>query len=117
MTRNPSLYFDLEAEVKRKVEEFAYELELPDKTKARLARDVAEEASVDFDEGLLPDDRWMPHEVAGEFEVEAILDDRTPMSTTKDRRVHEFEVKWVGYESTMWEPAPNWSWVVLRTRV
>ncbi|OWY93950.1 hypothetical protein PHMEG_00036465 [Phytophthora megakarya] len=65
--------------VKRKVEEFAYELELPDKSgyrfypvvhvsrlkavnefcdrpKARLARDVAEEARVDFDEELLPED-------------------------------------------------------------
>ncbi|OWZ09685.1 hypothetical protein PHMEG_00017571 [Phytophthora megakarya] len=118
--------------VKRKVEEIAYELELPDKSeyrfypvvhvsrlkavnefcdrpKARLARDVAEEARFDFDVELLPEDSWMPDEVAGEFEVEAILDDRTPMSTSTDRPVHEFEVKWVGYESTTWEPASNLS--------
>ncbi|OWY93491.1 hypothetical protein PHMEG_00037103 [Phytophthora megakarya] len=74
--------------VERKVEEFAYELELPDKSgyrfypvvhvsrlkavnefcdrpKARLARDVAEEARLDFDEELLPEDSSMPDEVAG----------------------------------------------------
>ncbi|OWZ08101.1 hypothetical protein PHMEG_00019409 [Phytophthora megakarya] len=103
--------------VERKVEEFAYELELPDKSgyrfypvvhvsrlkavnefcdrpKARLARDVAEEARIDFDEELLPEDSWMPDEVAGEFEVEAVLDDKTPMSTSTDRPVREFEVEW-----------------------
>ncbi|OWY93204.1 hypothetical protein PHMEG_00037485 [Phytophthora megakarya] len=118
--------------VKRKVEEFAYELELPDKReyrfypvvhvsrlkavnefcdrpKTRLARDVAEEARFDFDEELLPEDSWMPDEVAGEFEVEAILDDRTPMSTSTDRPVREFEVKWVDYESTTRDPASNLS--------
>ncbi|OWZ24539.1 hypothetical protein PHMEG_000430 [Phytophthora megakarya] len=118
--------------VKRKVEEFAYELELPDKSryrfypvvyvsrlkavneffnrpKARLARDVAEEARVDFAEELLPEDSWEPDEVAGEFEVEAILSDRTPMSISTDRPVREFEMKWVGYESTTREPASNLS--------
>ncbi|OWZ19630.1 hypothetical protein PHMEG_0006082 [Phytophthora megakarya] len=114
--------------VKRKVEEFAYELELRDKSgyrvypvvhvswlkavnefcdwpNARLARDVAEEARFDFDKKLLPEDSWMPDEVAGKFEVEAILDGGTPMSTSTERPVREFEVKWVGYESTTWEPA------------
>ncbi|OWZ08038.1 hypothetical protein PHMEG_00019476 [Phytophthora megakarya] len=52
-----------------------------DRPKARLARDVAEEARFDFDEELLPEDSLPPDEVAGEFEVEAILNDRTPMST------------------------------------
>ncbi|OWY96467.1 hypothetical protein PHMEG_00033258 [Phytophthora megakarya] len=117
---------------KRKVEEFALEVGLPDKSeyrfypvvhvsrlkalnefcdrpKARLARDVAEEARFDFYEDLLPEDSWMPDEVAGEFKVEAILDDRTPMSTSTDRPVRDFEVKWVGYESTTWEPASNLS--------
>ncbi|OWY94790.1 hypothetical protein PHMEG_00035377 [Phytophthora megakarya] len=78
--------------VKRKVEELAYELQLPDKSgyrfypvvhvsrlktvnefcdrlKVRLARDVAEEARFAFDVELLPEDSWMPDEVAGEFEV------------------------------------------------
>ncbi|OWZ16051.1 hypothetical protein PHMEG_00010213 [Phytophthora megakarya] len=103
--------------VKRKVEEFAYELELPDKSgyrfypvvhvsplkavnefwdrpKARLAREVAEEARCDFDGELVPEDSWKLDEVAGKFEVEAILDDRTPMSTSTDRPVREFEVTW-----------------------
>ncbi|OWY93429.1 hypothetical protein PHMEG_00037184 [Phytophthora megakarya] len=52
--------------------------------------------------------RWHD-EVAREFEVEAILNDRTPMSTSADRPARELEVKWVGYESTTWEPASNLS--------
>ncbi|OWZ10327.1 hypothetical protein PHMEG_00016836 [Phytophthora megakarya] len=87
---DPSLYFDLKAEVKLNVEEFAYELELPDKSgyrfypvvhvsrlkavnefcdrpKTRLARDVAEKERIDFDEELLPEDSWESDEVAGEF--------------------------------------------------
>ncbi|OWZ08223.1 hypothetical protein PHMEG_00019269 [Phytophthora megakarya] len=102
--------------MKRKVEEFAYELELSNKSgyqfypvvhvsplkavnefcdrpKTRLTRDVAEEARFDFDEELLPKDNWAPDEVIDEFEMEAILSDRTPMSTRTDRPVREFEVK------------------------
>ncbi|OWZ03556.1 hypothetical protein PHMEG_00024692 [Phytophthora megakarya] len=83
--------------------------EFYDRRKARLARNVAEEARFDFDEELLPEDSWMPDKVAGEFEVEAILDDRTPMPISTDRPGREFEVKWVGYDSTTWEPASNLS--------
>ncbi|OWZ09424.1 hypothetical protein PHMEG_00017879 [Phytophthora megakarya] len=107
---------DSEPKVQWKVEEFAYELELPDKsgyrfyTVTRLARDFAEEARFDYDEERLPEDSWMLDEVAGEFEVEAILDDRTPMSTSTDRPVREFEVTLVGYESTTWVPASNLSY-------
>ncbi|OWY98134.1 hypothetical protein PHMEG_00031174, partial [Phytophthora megakarya] len=102
--------------VKRKVEEFAYELELPDRSgyrfhpvvhvsrlkmvdefgdrpSARLTRDVNEATRLDFDEELLPEDSWEPDHVAGEFEVEAILDDRTPLSTSTERAVREFKVK------------------------
>ncbi|OWZ03781.1 hypothetical protein PHMEG_00024431, partial [Phytophthora megakarya] len=118
--------------VKRKVEEFAYELELPDKSgyrfypvvhvsrlkavnkycdrpKTRLVQDVTENSRLDFVEELLPEDSWEADHVAGEFEVEAILNDRTPMSTSTDRPVREFEVKWVGYDETTWEPASNLS--------
>ncbi|OWY92076.1 hypothetical protein PHMEG_00039068 [Phytophthora megakarya] len=107
--------------IKRKVEEFAYKLELPDKSgyrfypvvhvsrlkavnelcdrpKTRLAQDITEGTRLDFDEEL----SWEPDTVAGEFEVEAILNDRTPMSTSTDRPVREFEVKWIGYEETTW---------------
>ncbi|OWY92216.1 hypothetical protein PHMEG_00038867 [Phytophthora megakarya] len=118
--------------IKRKVEEFAYELELPDKSgyrfypvvhvsrlkavnefcdqpKTRLAQYITEDTRLDFDEELLPEDSWEPDTVAGDFEVEAILNDRTPMPTRTDRPVREFEVKWIGYEETTWEPAANLS--------
>ncbi|KAE9177913.1 hypothetical protein PF004_g25641 [Phytophthora fragariae] len=118
--------------IKKKVEEFAYELELPnrsgyrfypvvhvsrlkavsefgDRPKVRLAPEVDEESQVDFDEELLPEDSWEPDHPSGEFEVEAILDDRTPISTSTNRAVREFKVKWVGYEEATWEPATNLS--------
>ncbi|OWY94349.1 hypothetical protein PHMEG_00035949, partial [Phytophthora megakarya] len=105
--------------IKKKVEEFAYELELPDRSgymfypvvrlpgsayvtsyipSARLTRDVNEATRLDFDGELLSEDSWEPDHVGGEFEVEAILDDRTPLSTSTERAVREFKVKWVGYE-------------------
>ncbi|GMF33569.1 unnamed protein product [Phytophthora fragariaefolia] len=89
-------------QIKRKVEEFAYELKLPvrsgyrfytvvhvlwlkavrafgDRPKVRLAREFADEARLDFDEELLSADSWEPDMLAGEYEVESILDDRRPM--------------------------------------
>ncbi|GMF46755.1 unnamed protein product [Phytophthora fragariaefolia] len=83
--------------VKKKVEEFAYELELPDRSgyrfypvvhvsrlkavkafgdppKVRLTRELTDEARLDFDEELLPEDSWEPDMLAGEDEVESILD-------------------------------------------
>ncbi|OWZ06098.1 hypothetical protein PHMEG_00021702 [Phytophthora megakarya] len=110
--------------VKKKVEEFAYELELPERMhvsrlkmvdefgerpSARLTRDVNEATRLDFDEELPPEDSWEPDHVAGEFEVEAILDDRTPLSTSTERAVREFKVKWVNYDDPTWEPASNLS--------
>ncbi|KAI9987302.1 hypothetical protein PInf_023297 [Phytophthora infestans] len=90
-------------QIKRKVEEFEYELELPDRSgyrfypvvhvsrlkavnefnsrpSTRLVLDATNEARLDFDEELLPEDSWEPDQAAGECEVEAILDDRTPLS-------------------------------------
>ncbi|KAE9286022.1 hypothetical protein PF008_g26770 [Phytophthora fragariae] len=118
--------------IKKKVEEFAYELELPnrsgyrfypvvhvsrlkavsefgDRPKVRLAPEVDEESRVDFDEELLLEDSWEPGHPSGEYEVETILDDRTPLSTRTNRAVREFKVKWVGYEEPTWEPAANLS--------
>ncbi|POM59995.1 hypothetical protein PHPALM_31199 [Phytophthora palmivora] len=118
--------------VKRKVEEFAYELELPDRSgyrfysvvhvsrlkvvnefgsrpKSRLTSEVTEETRLDFDEELLPEDSWEPDQLAGEYEVEAILDDRVPLSTSTERAVREFKVKWSGYDEPTWEPASNLS--------
>ncbi|ETN16089.1 hypothetical protein PPTG_06316 [Phytophthora nicotianae INRA-310] len=82
-----------------KVEEFAHELELPEKSgyrfypvvhvsrlktvneylsrpKTRLTQDVTEDIRLDFDEELLPEDSWEPDHLAGEYEVETILDNR-----------------------------------------
>ncbi|POM59299.1 hypothetical protein PHPALM_31992 [Phytophthora palmivora] len=118
--------------VKRKVEEFAYELELPDRSgyrfypvvhvsrlkavnefgsrpKSRLTPEVTEETRLDFDEELLPEDSWEPDQLAGEYEVEAILDDRVPLSTSTERVVRGFKVKWLGYDEPTWEPVSNLS--------
>ncbi|GMF20034.1 unnamed protein product [Phytophthora fragariaefolia] len=118
--------------VKRKVEEYAYELELPDRSgyrfypvvhvsrlkavkefgdrpKVRLTQELTDEARLDFDEELLPEDSWEPDSLAGEYEVESILDDRRPMETSTRRSVKEFLVKWVGYDEPTWEPMTNLS--------
>ncbi|GMF10186.1 unnamed protein product [Phytophthora lilii] len=58
---------------------------------------------------LLPEDSWEPDRLAGEYEVECILDDRTPLSTGTGRAVREIKVKWVGYDEPTWEPAANLS--------
>ncbi|GMF35723.1 unnamed protein product [Phytophthora lilii] len=75
--------------VKKRVEAFAYELELPDRSgykfypvvhvprlkaanefedrpRTQLAPGVTEEARLDFDEELLPEDSWEPDRLAGE---------------------------------------------------
>ncbi|POM68883.1 Hypothetical protein PHPALM_14897 [Phytophthora palmivora] len=118
--------------VKKKVEEFAYELELPDRSgyrfnpivhvsrlkavnefgsrpKSRLTPEVTEETRLDFDEELLPEDSWEPDQLAGEYEVGANLDDRVPLSTSTERAVRVFKVKWLGYDEPTWEPASNLS--------
>ncbi|OWZ02681.1 hypothetical protein PHMEG_00025718, partial [Phytophthora megakarya] len=99
--------------IKKKVEGFAYELELPDRSgyrfypvvhvsrlktldefgdrpSTRLTQDVDEATRLDFDEDLLPEDR-------------------TPLSTSTERAVRESKVKWVGYDDPTWEPASNLS--------
>ncbi|GMF32587.1 unnamed protein product [Phytophthora lilii] len=118
--------------VKKRVEAFAYELELSDRSgykfypvvhvsrlkavnefedrpRTQLAPGVTEEARLDFDEELLPEDSWEPDRLAGEYEVECILDDRTPLSTGTGRAVREFKVKRVGYDEPTSEPAANLS--------
>ncbi|KAG3061408.1 hypothetical protein PC122_g19663 [Phytophthora cactorum] len=115
-----------------KVEEFAYELELTDRSgyrfypvahvsrlkavnefpsrpRTQLTHNLTEESRLDFDEELLPEDSWESDRLAGEFEVEAILDDRMPLSTSSERSVREFKVKWVGYDELTREPASNLS--------
>ncbi|KAG3111113.1 hypothetical protein PI125_g9434 [Phytophthora idaei] len=118
--------------IKRKVEEFAYELELPDRSgyrfypvvhvlrltavnefpsrpRTQLTHNMTDESRSDFDEALPPEDSWELDRLTGEFEVEAILDDRMPLLTSTERSVREFKVKWVGYDEPTWESASNLS--------
>ncbi|POM69154.1 Reverse transcriptase [Phytophthora palmivora] len=118
--------------VKRKVEEFAYELELPDKSgyrfhpvihvsrlkkvvdtekrpTTRLIAELEEGQRFDYDEELLPEDSWEPDEGASQYEVEDILDDELPLCTSTARNEIRFKVKWVGYEVPSWEPLSNLS--------
>ncbi|GMF33039.1 unnamed protein product [Phytophthora fragariaefolia] len=130
--RGLSLSLAIECSFKRKVEEYAYELELPDRSgyrfypvvyvsrlkavkefgdrpKDRLTRELTDEARLDFDEVSLPEDSWEPDMLAGEYEVESILDARWPIETSTRRSVREFLVKWVGYDEPTWEPMTNLS--------
>ncbi|GMF27857.1 unnamed protein product [Phytophthora fragariaefolia] len=73
----------------------------------RLAPDISEQIRLDFDKELLPEDSWKPDQLAGEYEVETILDDKTPLSTSTERPVREFQGKWVDYDEPTREPASN----------
>ncbi|OWZ23632.1 hypothetical protein PHMEG_0001484 [Phytophthora megakarya] len=113
-------------------DEFVFELELQDKSgyhfypvvhismlkpvnefssrpTTLLAPEIAEDSRMDFDEALLPEDSWEPDHLAGEYEVEAILDDRRPLQTGTEKSLREFKVKWVGYNEPTWEPASHLS--------
>ncbi|GMF39309.1 unnamed protein product [Phytophthora fragariaefolia] len=102
--------------VKKKVEEFAYELELPDKSgyrfypvvhvsrlkkvadlgqrpTAKLVDELSENDRFDFDEELLPEDSWELSDTSDKYEVEAILDDKIPNSTSTSRAQRLFKVK------------------------
>ncbi|GMF17695.1 unnamed protein product [Phytophthora fragariaefolia] len=130
MDEGPKSLFEPGDRVWVKVEEYAYELELPDRSgyrfypvvhvsrlkavnefgdrpKVRLTRELTDDARLDFDEALLPEDSWEPDVLAGEYDVESILDDRTSMETSTRRSVREFLAKWVGYDEPTWEPMTN----------
>ncbi|GMF52089.1 unnamed protein product [Phytophthora fragariaefolia] len=118
--------------VKKMVEEFAYELELPDKSgyrfypvvhvsrlkkvadldqrpTAKLVDELSENDRFDFDEHLLPEDSWELGDTSDKYEVEAILDDKIPNATSTSRAQRVFKVKWVGYDEPTWEPLSNLS--------
>ncbi|GMF47213.1 unnamed protein product [Phytophthora fragariaefolia] len=118
--------------VKKKIEGFAYELELPDKSgyrfypvahvsrlkavkepgerpTTRLRHELDEAEHLDFDEQLLPEDSWEPIEDEDKYEVEAILDDELPLSTSTATAQRMFKVKWAGYDEPSWEPLSNLS--------
>ncbi|GMF52160.1 unnamed protein product [Phytophthora fragariaefolia] len=83
--------------------------EFGDRPKVRLTREFTDEARLDFDDALLPEDSWEPDMLVGEYEVESILNDGRPMETSTRRSVREFLVKWVGYDEPTWEPMTNLS--------
>ncbi|GMF42366.1 unnamed protein product [Phytophthora fragariaefolia] len=83
--------------------------EFGDRPKVRLTGELTDEARLDIDEELLPEDSWEPNLLAGEYEVKFILDDRRPTETSTRRSVREFQVKWVGYDEPTWEPMTNLS--------
>ncbi|GMF49868.1 unnamed protein product [Phytophthora fragariaefolia] len=118
--------------VKKKVEVFAYELELPDKSgyhfypvvhvsrlkkvvdlgqrpTAKLVDELNENDRFDFDEELLPEDSWELSDTSDKYEVEAIFDDKIPNSTSTSRAQRLFKVKWIGYDEPTWEPLSNLS--------
>ena len=118
--------------VKKQVEEFAFKLELPDRSGYRFypvvhisrLKTVTEQGArpttksvegvgdtdrLDFDEELLTEDSWMPDNSSGRYGVEAILDDDTSRPLTTDRSQRKFLVKWVGYDEPTWEPLTNLS--------
>ncbi|GMF17037.1 unnamed protein product [Phytophthora fragariaefolia] len=52
---------------------------------------------------------WEPDEDEVKHEVEAILDDEIPLSTSTATAQRRFKVKWVGYDEPSWEPLSNLS--------
>ena len=65
---------------------------------------IPEEARLDFDEALLPEDE----EVAeGEYEVEAILDMKLSKVARQGKKERNYLVKWKGYAKPTWEPESN----------
>ncbi|GMF49733.1 unnamed protein product [Phytophthora fragariaefolia] len=103
VNESPKFYPEVHVSRLKAVKEFG------DRPKVRLTRELTDEARLDFDEELLPEDSWEPDSLAGEYEVESILDDRRPMETSTRRSVREFLVKWVGYDEPTWDPMTNLS--------
>ncbi|OWY99504.1 LOW QUALITY PROTEIN: hypothetical protein PHMEG_00029481 [Phytophthora megakarya] len=103
--------------VRKKVEEFAYKLELPDqggyrfymvvhvsplkmvdefgdRPSTRLTQDVDEATRLDFDEELLPKDSWEPDHVNLKSKRYWMIGLHCPLALNE---LSEFKVKWVGY--------------------
>ncbi|KAI9998255.1 hypothetical protein PInf_002615 [Phytophthora infestans] len=67
--------------------------ELGERPKTGLIADLEEIQRFDFDEELLPEDSWEPDTSTNQYEVEAILDDELPLSTSTSRSQRKFKVK------------------------
>ncbi|OWZ11408.1 reverse transcriptase [Phytophthora megakarya] len=74
--------------------------EFPDRPVTRLT--TQDQDRLDFDEVLLPGDRWSQDRDPDEYEVERISDMRTGKRTRYGRILREFLVHWRGYEDPTW---------------
>ncbi|GMF25856.1 unnamed protein product [Phytophthora fragariaefolia] len=74
---------------------------------AKPVDELSENDRFDFDEELLPEDSWELSDTSDKYEVEAILDDKIPNSTSTTRAERLFKVKWVSYDEPTWEPLSN----------
>jgi hypothetical protein len=73
----------------------------PTRPETRLT--VPVDGRFDFDEELLPEDRWEPGDLREDvFEVEKIVNMREGRAIRYGRTRREFEVKWRGYPDTTW---------------
>ncbi|GMF21128.1 unnamed protein product [Phytophthora fragariaefolia] len=82
---------------------------LGERPTTRLRPELGETERLDFDEQVLPEASLEPDEDENKYEVEAILDDDLPLSTSTARAQRRFKVKWVGYDEPSWEPLSNLS--------
>jgi hypothetical protein len=109
--------------INRKVDEFCYELELPDRKHYRFYPVVhisrlrprtlfperpqtpltlsSDTPRFDFDEELLPEDSFVNNE-AGDWEVEAILDDKWDRDDRFGRTKHKYLARWKGNYKDEW---------------
>ena len=62
---------------------------------------VSEEARLNFDEALLPEDEQVAE---NEYEVEAILDEKLVRVARQGKTERRYLVKWRGYTQPSWEP-------------
>ncbi|OWZ04123.1 LOW QUALITY PROTEIN: reverse transcriptase [Phytophthora megakarya] len=74
--------------------------DFPDRPRVELTVDG--ENRLDFDEILLPEDRWVPDLGPDEYEVERISDMRSGKKTRFGRVYREFLVHWTGYDKPTW---------------
>ena len=68
----------------------------------RLVTGIVETDRFDFDKELLPEDSWESGEASGRYEVEAIVDDDLPLSSSISRDQRRFLVKWKCYDTPTW---------------
>ncbi|DAZ94529.1 TPA: hypothetical protein N0F65_001545 [Lagenidium giganteum] len=61
---------------------------------------LPQDAQIDFDAALLSIDSFQPPEIEGEFEVEEIIAMQWTRAGRSGRKVREYRVKWLGYDST-----------------